>query len=425
MAHIESENKIELAGEFLTQQMNHWMLFSLVLTVTGGVASYLPIEKPDILMWICCSVLPVLTFLVRSKVRPFFPFLLCNLAIAAFAFVLPAANTTSRVICAACGVGYFIHTFVVRLKADSVFTNPLPPAFGIVLSVFGVFFMHHVGDRNWDNYYIFTLIGCFALYLLIHYMNHFLEFLSVNRSSSGSIPTEEMFRSGFGLVAGYTFAGILLLVLSTNLTWLETIFSWLKKGVVAVIRFLISLVPEGTTEEISRAEEAVQENAMDEMAMAGGEASMFWKVLEILAVTAFYIAAVFFAVKLILKLYRYLKERFGLQFRRMKYGESAGDGALDIREKCEIKKESHAKEGRSPFLFLAPAERIRRQYKKKLLANEAVLADGEKEKLSLFTARESEARLGTSGMADIYERARYSKIEITAEDVKKMKAVCR
>jgi hypothetical protein len=256
-------------------------------------------------------------------------------------------------------------------------------------------------------------------------MNHFLDFLTVNRSSSGSIPSVEMFRSGFGLVAGYTFAGILLLVLSTNFTWLETFFALLKKALIAGLRLFFSLFKGGTVEEAVSTEETAVDSGMGELLPESGDPSLFWEFMERLVGILFVCGAIYLAYKLIVLIYRYLKERFGLHFWQRKFGETS-DGTADIRERCEIRKESSFnREEHTLFGFLNPAERVRRQYKKKLLASSVQLANGEKERLSLFTARESEGRLGTSGMADIYEKARYSAETITAEDVKEMKAACR
>ena len=49
----------------------------------------------------------------------------------------------------------------------------------------------------------------------------------------------------------------------------------------------------------------------------------------------------------------------------------------------------------------------------------------ESKMLGVYTAREWERKLATQGMASVYEQARYSGQEMTAEDVKRMKDACR
>ncbi len=48
---------------------------------------------------------------------------------------------------------------------------------------------------------------------------------------------------------------------------------------------------------------------------------------------------------------------------------------------------------------------------------------GDKSGLGLYTAREWERKLEVNGMAELYERARYSDREITGADVKRMKEI--
>ena len=53
------------------------------------------------------------------------------------------------------------------------------------------------------------------------------------------------------------------------------------------------------------------------------------------------------------------------------------------------------------------------------------MPERESARLEYETAREWERKLETEGMADIYEQARYSRREVTAADVKKMRYACR
>lgn len=423
--YTKKEKQIEMISELLTQQMNHWMLFPLILIVLEGTSEFISSGEPDILMWSFCGVLPVLTFFVRAKVKHFLPFLLSNLCILALSFIIPANNTVCRILCVICGVGYFIHTFAIRLKSDSMFTTPFSPAVGIALSVFGVFFQQQESDKHWDSYYTFTLIGCFALYFVIYYMNHYLSFLTVNDSSSGSIPASEMFHSGMGLVLVYTLTGTVLLLLATNVSWLEAILGFLKKGLIKFLRFLFSLFSDRSEPEtvtILREPEGLDNFEFYEQPV--DEPSLFWKVLEIICMVAFFCLMIYAIIKLILFVVRFLKDRFALSFRH-KNLDLSENISTDIREKCSLEKNVISIENRRLFGFFSPAERIRKLYKKKLLNASGLLVKGEPEKLALCTAREAEDKLKTAGMAVMYEKARYSNSSVTSRDVKNMKEACR
>lgn len=421
----KKEKRMELIIELLTQQMNHWMLFPLLVTLMGCMYIFVDMEKPDTLMWLICGILPVLTFLVRLKVTHFLPFLLCNLFLFGLTFVIPAENFLCRAFCVLCGAGYFLYTFYLRLKADSAYTKAFSPIFGVGVSVLGIYFLHYGTDKEWDTYYIFSLIGCLALQLISSYIRHYLYFLTVNKNSSGSLPVSEIFQSGLKLVLGYTLTGTLLLLLSVNTSWLETLLGFLKNIVFAVLRFLFSLLPNASIPEEALLEPQI-DNSINNRGLPypKGEPSLFWKILEKVAIAAALCIVLYGLFRFIRWLVRFLKRQFGITFQKKNLAVDEGY-APDIREYCGTEKSAVSKKKENFFGFLSPAERVRKLYKKKLLGASRQLAEGENARLGLFTARESEKKLGAEGMAAVYEKVRYSGEDASAEDVKRMKEACR
>ncbi len=420
------ERRIEFISELLTQQMNHWMLFPLTITVMGCLGAYFSVEKPDLLLWALCGLLPVFTFLIRWRTKHFLPFLLCNLCVFAISFLIPVSVYGGRGICILCGAGYLIHTFVLRLKAKDMFTSAFHPAAAIGISVFGMIFLSNVrGEEvNWNAYYIFSLTGCLSLYALIFYMNRYLAFLAVNASSSGSLPATEMFHSGMGLVLGYSLFGTVILLLCTNFSWVEKLLFTLRDALLVCLRFIFSHLFHKRQEEELLSGEPLAAGKNDEFNLPKGESALFWEILETVAVIAFVCVVVFVLLRLFLQIVRFIKERFGQQFARRTW-ESAESSAMDIREKCELaKRKPDAGEYRLSRFF-HPGDRIRRLYKKKLINASVRLVGEERERLALLTARESEQKLGTAGMAAIYEKARYGNENISGEDVRRMKEICR
>lgn len=419
------EEQLSLVSELLTQQMNHWLLFPVAFTIMGCVSGLFPISRPDFLMWVCCGFLPVFTFFTRIKLKHFFPFLLCSLAVPLLCLVFPAQNIVCRVICVLCGIFYMVQSMVIRFRADTPWQQPIPPAVGIGISLLGILLLYHAEVPVWKAYFAFTLIGCFALYLLIYFMRHYLNFLSVNQSSSGVLPAAEMFHSGMGLVLVYTLGGTVLLLLGMNVKWLESFLHFLKNIILSVLRFLFSLFPKRAGEEEVLIEEAVGANqSVTGMDLPAGEPSLFWKALEYVAIFAFFCFLIFVIIRLFLRIWRFIRERFQLDF-SLQHGAGFQQDNTDFREKCEIeKKASHPSEAFSLFAFLSPAEKIRKLYRKKLLKEaDAFSTEADTKILSCKTARDAERVLKLEGMADIYERARYSSLESSAEDVRKMKSV--
>lgn len=407
--------RIQFVNEFLTEQMNHWLLYPLPLTVMGITKALLDMGDPGLAMWALCSLIPLVFFLVRYKVKNLILFLLAHVGVLALVFALSGQSILTRIICTACVAGYLIQSLVLRLKHNSVYSDGIPLAAGVVLSAATALFQYYQGTRGWENYYNWPLIAGIALYFVIYFMDHYMEFLSMNKSSAGFLPAAEMFHSGMGLVLGYTLLGIGILIFSTQFEWLAGILRPIGNMLLKFLRFLFS--------RSSRSEE-VPQPVGEEMPPAGmggmelppaDEPFWLWEVLEIIVTVAFVIAILAGVGVLLWKLFKLIQKY--MVFRYQESEIQTGE-AYDFREKCEIEKSTDKKK-RGLFDSLSPRERIRKLYKKKLPA--ALARADAQDDPALYTAREWEQKLALEGMADLYEQARYSDREITGADVKKMK----
>lgn len=415
--------KIRFVNEILTEQMNHWMLFPLALAVAGA-SRHLTGEGDTLLFaWGLCSLFPPFFFLVRCAVAHLIPFVLLHMAIAALSLLVPAAFPAGKIVCILCALGYLLNSHVLRLKHDEVFSYGLHLPTGVGIAAFSVFFIHYLEVRDWDNYYITALIAAIALYFIIYYIEHYLDFLSLNESSTGFLPAEEMFHSGMGLVLVYTMLGIGILFLSSQFAWLSGILQPLKALLISFLRFLFSGESESGEEiEIPIIEELQQDNREEMTLPEAGEPFWLWKVLEAIAIVAFVAALCAVVVLALVKLFRLIREYLKLHFRQERTIESGE--TYDFREKCELERNPERKL-KSLFSTLSPHERIRKLYKKKLLASAPRLSEEDRNRMDIYTAKEWEQKLETRGMSDLYEQARYSNREMTAADVKRMKEACR
>ena len=407
--------RIQFVNEFLTEQMNHWLLYPLPLTVMGVTKALLDMGDPGLGLWALCSLIPLVFFVFRYKVKNLILFLLAHAGVLVLVFALSGQSILTRIICTICVAGYLIQSLVLRLKHDSVYSEDIPLVAGVVLSAVTALFQYYQGTRGWENYYNWPLIAGIALFFVIYFMDHYLDFLSMNKSSAGILPAAEMFHSGMGLVLGYTMLGIGILIFSTQFEWLAGILRPIGDMLLRFLRFLFSRsshseeVPQPVGEELPPA-------GMGGMELPPAEETFwFWEVLEIIMMVAFGIAILVGVGVLLWKLFKLIQKY--MVFRYQESEIQTGE-AYDFREKCEIEKNTDKKK-RGLFDSLSPRERIRKLYKKKLPAA-SVRADVQ-EDLALHTAREWEQKLALEGMADLYEQARYSNREITGADVKKMK----
>lgn len=412
--------------EFLISQMNHWMLFPVVMAVHGISTLYsksMDAGQPDFLMWTLCGLFPIAFFLVRYYVGNLLLFILCHAAIAACSLVLPVScGTVGRVLCVLCAGVYVIYSLMLRLKEEAeIYSSALHPAVALVVSMASNFLLQQQeGAPDWNRYYLFPLIVVFACYLIIYYLQHYLNFLRVNASSAGYMPAGEILHSGIGFVLLYTLIGGLILVLSLNVEWLEPIIHVLKIGVMALLRFIFGGLSGKNGEELPEMTDAGYTPEAQADFRIPSETFWLWEALEPVIFVLFLAACAFGLVKAIILSVKLLRERFGNRA-DSNIISVAGDAVCDVREKCGVTKKVSGEKHAGFFKHFTPGERIRRMYKRRVLSEKT---EESREVLSCMTARECGERLSVPGMAEVYERARYSDREITSEDVKQMRNLC-
>ena len=208
--------------------------------------------------------------------------------------------------------------------------------------------------------------------------------------------------------------------------------SVLKNILYKIIRAIFSLFPDNTT-SVYEPEKQEQMTGGGATLLEGGEASMFWKILEVVAILALLAAIVLGIIYGIRQFIAFVNKMMG------KRGIShdkliRSTDSLDVREKCEVqKKKGQSKHALDFWGFLDSKERIRKIYKKKAAAykpNPLTNGSAQKkddyspERVAYYTAREMERQMQSNPFADIYEKARYSNEECTSQDVKRMKENC-
>lgn len=417
-------DKIRFLTEILTEQMNHWLLYPLALLVAGASRNLTGEGDTMLLAWALCGLFPFFFFLIRMKVTKLFLFVFLHVGVAAFSLLVPTGFPAGNVVCILCAVGYLIYSHVLRLKHDVMCSDTMHLPVGVGLGAVSIFTVHYLNVREWDNLYVFSLIGGIAIYFIIYYIEHYLNFLSINESSAGFLPAREMFHSGMGLVLAYTLLGTGILLLTSQFAWLAGILQPLKNLLFAFLRFLFSghHAPEEEA-EIPAVEEQPQGNMGEMILPETNEPFWLWKVLEFIAIVALVAIVCAVVVLALVKLFRFIRQYRNLHLH--KEGSVEDGEAVDLREKCELERSNAQRKRQSLFSALSPQERIRKLYKKKLLNSVPGMTEDDRNRLDIYTAREWESKLESRGMSALYEQARYSGQEMAGSDVKRMKEACK
>ncbi len=380
-----NSRRLILTIEFLTMQLNHWVLFLPAMTLMGLMAGLTGSGKPDWSMWALVGLLPFLCFLIRRRQRRFAGFCGLHLVLLVLALLIPTADICSRILCIFYTAYCLISSFSIRLKereAPSA-TSAFSPALMVAAAAASFLLNHFQGRPDWDRFYFFPLIGCLALYNIVCYLESYQEFLEQHRTTVGSLPAAEILRSGLPPVLGYSLLCALVMLLSV------------KRGMLALLRVFFSLFSpkEGSQSEYLQEQPVFPTVGETPLLPTAEEPFWLWKILELVIAAAILLGLLYGIVRLLIFLAGYIRERFSDDFA-----------------------------GKAFSGFLSPEIKIRKLYRKKLLACAAEPAEAAK--LPFLTARDSEKQLNLHGMAAYYEKARYSAEKPTRQDVRGMQDAC-
>lgn len=466
------KERIIIARDFLITQMNHWIFYTIVMTVSGICG----VPKPSLGFWALYSLIPFVLFLARRYFDAFWQILLSHGVILGMAVLFPAPDKVQKILSLMLVTAYEVYSLYLRLhvneradtfvgksgvstdRASGLFAlrdgermdGKCNPFLALLFSAAAMSLRHYQGqisradelsdkfstasqmaaEVNLDRYYIIAVVLFFALYCLEYYMERYLHFLQVNESSTGHMPAGEIFRSGLRLTFGYTGLGVILMLLVSHVEWLAGAGDYVRRFLQWLFHFLPeAAVQSGEEETIEYSRENI--NLPEQLGLEDGSSAAIWDILEKLVLVAGAIALIGLTVWVCFRLFCYFREKFSI---RAHVDKSAREAVVDVRESCAIEKKE--KEKSQLWDFLTYAGRVRRIYKKEVLKSllsktaGGLLATAEEASESMGTNKITRERIHTmtpaewgqaakkETLAAVYEKIRYSNEECTAEDVR-------
>lgn len=394
--------------------MNQLCFYPLALTASTLLAALAPASRPSLALWMLGALPVFFLYYARKRCKHLSVLLLLHGLVLACFYIIPAANGVNRGIRLLVGAGFVIYSLWLRFRTEDFASDPLPLPLAAGIAFLCLFLQHYQGNNVWDLYYRMSLILVFLLYAVILFLQSYEDFLTVNRLSTGKIPFQEIFRSGLHSTAAFVLLSGLLLLAVSQFAWLKPFLRLLRNGLAAILRFLFGLLPMDSGTEAVVVEQ--QAGGGDMPPMEAEDPFILWVILEYVAMIALLIVCVFLLYRGIRKLITFLRDR--MQF-SLPGTVSEQLESMDKREHLEAAPENTAAKQKQKwfsFAFLDAGQKIRRMYQKKI--NASGLA---KMSLPFYTARDAEKSLDVEGMAEIYEKARYSDVPCTDGDVRQMK----
>lgn len=406
---------IEISRELLVIFMNHWVLAMAAMTVVGLFHK----EKPYIWLWIGLMVVPMLFYWIREKVGNFFLFFLAHFAVLVVGVISPIELLPKIFMLLVIGV-YIGWSVKIRVIQEMKVVEQLHPIFVLIAITALSIVFDHFSDLEWRSYYITAVLLYLTAYLVRYYLLDYEQFLLFNATSASNLPAKSIFWSGFKQTLLYTVGCIGMLFLIANFRWLASVGQWLKAALFAVLRVILSLLPQGTgvpEGEPAKPDRPPSSGSITDM-LPPGEAGKFWLILEDIMMAALVIVFIVAVVWGLVKGARYLWKHF---HEEPEVYTRDVDLGMDIRERCEI---DHTKSGIERFFaFRDNREKVRKIYRNKVSKGKsAIIGTAPVKELEYYTARECCKLLKEQSLRTAYEKARYSELEITSEDVKLAKS---
>ena len=404
--------KIITLRELFAALTNHWTIFIFVLFFSE-ISS---VSGSELLCWIILSLCPLILFISREIVQSFLLMLVTFVIYFCIISFFPMDSEFFRSFYQMTNIFYLCMSCLRFFRKKGSFTYPIHPVFPICAN-FLLATLALITRHSYVPFYSYLSVMISSLsYFLALYLDQFIHFASTNDETSSNMPEKKILSAGFSAAIKYLSLLILPLTMIVTTTisddFFIRFFSKLHQLFRTIFRFFASFIVD-RKEDIPSIDGTNSEH-LENFFLPEARSSLLAQISEKIAFALAIFILFVFAIRLILKIYKWIYA----SFHKHSYIASEEEKIIDLREKIEIDKTHY--EDDADHQNLSYAFRIRKLYKKK--ANNSTLSSSE---LYRMTAREFSETENSPQMAYVYEKARYSVIPCTKDDLKQMQDACR
>lgn len=416
--------KIEIVKNAIAELVNFLVLLAIGIVVWGDFIE----TAPDFRLLFALGMVPLFYYGVRERCESFWLFMLLHFLPWA-GFWLSDKGAFEKALLFVLLAIITLMSLSRKMKGLGAGMDAAHPVFAAL--VFWVLYLvdGRFGGGAWSGFLLYVGTVFAVCYLLRYFFRQFLHFMDVNNRTTENIQADHVFRSAMTLAGGFTAIAGGFMIFGADKRLADTIGEALVRGLLALLRFLFSLLGQEAVEEEPVFGEAAGAAGEDIAGlMEPGEPSLFMQILEVLLEIFVAAALIVLAALAVIALVRLIREVFS---RRGKSREEEEGFFEDQVEKLERGSRRQKEKPEGSFWervgkALSPEERIRRIYRKTLEKELAARKEEEREALARgATPRECCAALfPESGreaqeFARLYERARYGRGLCGSEDVKR------
>ena len=271
--------------------------------------------------------------------------------------------------------------------------------------------------NDWGFYYLVIAFLYLGIYFLYYYIKKFIIFLELNENGSVNIPEKKIFSNGIRQTFVFASGSLFVLFMTMHIDWFAKVVDWIWSIVLEILRMIFSGI-----ETVPPAEETPTQEIQGAMSNTGdGVVYEFLPdhikdMIRAVVIAFLFVSFILGCILVFFTIYQFLKEKVWVD--KSKKKECALQMNEDIREHCGIEKIAH--KNSHFFVFWNNREKIRKLYQKKMLKEKKKLV-GEQEirQLEYLTAKECCDKLAEQNLKIVYEKARYSAENVSADDVRR------
>lgn len=401
---------------------NHWCFYIVIYMLLMVAGKSYTVPGVHWLIWLGIVILPFffskLKGMKKGKALRYPIYLLVLLAV----YIMPVPHIMYTIIYLVAVAYYCVITELYDwAKDDSAEYKPIPIVVIMIMSIVVVFIFQYIRLYEYQKNVIYILIWNVILYSVASYVNKYVKFLELNRHSVGYMPIKTVLGSGIVSMLGFSSMLSVLLIVVANIGQMGDVLQYIRR----FLYFLGTKLREFLKRFHKEPGEGPDMNSGD-MGGTMGQVSLPSvpdnnSVWDIILVILLGVVLLWIAYKVIRMVLEFLSGLLVM----------GGDGVQikkeeDVYESSDVVEKLGETKREGFFVTMNPALRIRRRFRKKVLSEEKRIAEvGKKDRMELYTARECSGIMDNTELGTLYEKARYSPYECTAEDVKRMKSLCK
>lgn len=402
----------------LVIQLNHWMLAPiaqfLVVIWSRMMEAETNLEFPY-LFWLLESCVPFYFWWVRAKFKKVVPSVMMHLLILILIPVLMLLAPDFWGFHIIVTIGYSIYSISHRFNKEKIEDRMCSAFAGILVFSVVSFFLLTLKMNAEMEEMMLLMLPLLGLYFICYFLVNVNTCLQLSKETVERIPHKQIVKTGMFTVVSFAVIVVGFIFLMTRFEEVSVISAFLQSGlrwIVAVLLFVIT-----NMDKLFKEQEELARMPQPEL-VPGNDTNWLTELFNHLITVGFILVVAYALFALGRAIIRYITRK------RNQVVVDELDGAQDVHEKLAVK--SYRDTIREFFQSFTPGEKIRRYFKKTMVSHSKQITGlSTAEELRYYTARDCASKLNNERIAHIYEKARYSTQECTAEDAREMKSLCK